>query len=116
MGRVYKVAEMLASAARSSSGDTKSTPIEVGIFQEANLVLDITAASGTNPTLDVSIVTYDKASGKWVTLYSFAQKTEAGTTPYNITANLGYKIAVVWTIGGTETPSFTFSLGAVIKG
>ena len=116
MGKIYKVVTILESDERTESGNTESTPVEAGIFQETNLVLDITAVAGTNPTLDISIVTYDKTSKKWVTVDSFEQKTGTGTTLKTITANLGYKIAVVWTIGGTETPSFTFSLGAVIKG
>ena len=115
MGKIYKVVTILASGERTESGNTEITPVETGIFQETNLVLDITAVAGTNPTLDVSIVSYDKASATWVVVGSFAQQTGTGTTLKTITANLGYKIAAVWVIEGTN-PTFTFSIGATLKG
>lgn len=90
-----------------------------------HLVLDITAAGGTSPTLDVKVQRFDALSGKWVDLTSaaFAQKTAAGTSDLTIypgiaeTANLSVSdvLGATWravaTIGGT-TPTFTFSLGA----
>lgn len=113
-----------ASAARTTSSDS-------GALQNANgakgilITLDITAASGTTPTLDVTVQRYDATSAKYVDLpgAAFAQKTGTGTDDLVIypgigeTANrsvsdvLGEDYKVVWTIGGT-TPSFTFTLGA----
>lgn len=97
---------------------------EFPAFRGVHLVLDITAASGTSPTLDVKLQRKDATSGEWVDLEggAFAQKTAAGTDDLVIypgvaeTANrsvsdvLTYRWRAVATLGGT-TPSFTFSLG-----
>jgi len=109
-----------ARSTSSNSGTVSAVPGSKGV----HLVLDITAASGTTPTLDVKVQRYDGASSKWVDLPSaaFAQKTSTGTSDLTIypgiaeTANvsvsdvIGDEILIVWTIGGT-TPSFTFSIG-----
>lgn len=117
-----------ASAARTTSGDSGTLVNREG-FPGIHIVLDITAASGTSPTLDVKVQRFDPASQKWVDLPggAFAQKTTAGTDDLIIypgvaeTANRSVSDAiaetykVVWTIAGT-TPSFTFSLGAAYVG
>lgn len=113
--RDYKVVTALASAARNANGDSKSTPIAVGAYNEANFVLKVTAASESSPTLDVSILTYDKTSDTWNTLTTFTQKTTTGVELKTVSTNLGYLIAFSWTVGGTS-PSFTFSIGATLKG
>jgi hypothetical protein len=110
----YKQTTLLASAARTTSGNTESTPVSVGWYKEADLFLNVSAASGGSPTLDVVIETQDPASGVWATLTSFTQKTTTGSELKTISTNLGYRIAVKYTIGGS-TPSFTFSVGVVLK-
>jgi hypothetical protein len=109
-----KTATLRASSAATASGDSKLTPEKVTQFKEGDFFLDVTAASGTTPTLNVSIVTKDPISGKWFTLVSFTQATGVTTERKPITVNLGAFLAATWTIGGT-TPSFTFSIGAVLK-
>jgi hypothetical protein len=88
------------------------------------MVLDITAASGTTPTLDVKLQRFDVTSGQYVDVAgaAFAQKTTTGTDDLvvypgaTVTANrsissvLTDTYRVLWTVGGT-TPSFTFSVG-----
>jgi hypothetical protein len=113
-----------ASAAVTATGNNGSIAVPdraVGV----HLVLDITAVSGTNPTLDVKLQRYDPASAKWVDLTSaaWAQKTGTGTSDLTVypgiaeTANLSVsdvmteELRIVWTIGGTATPTFTFSIG-----
>jgi hypothetical protein len=89
------------------------------------LTLDITAASGTNPTLDVKVQSYNETGDDWVDLpgAAFAQKTTTGTDDLTVypgiaeTANRSVSdvLSTTWravaTIAGTG-PSFTFSLGA----
>lgn len=90
------------------------------------LTLDITAVSGTSPTLDVKLQTKDPVSGKYVDMANtaaFAQKSATGTDTLIVypgvtaTANRSVSMALpktwrlVYTVGGT-TPSFTFSVGA----
>ena len=90
----------------------------------ALLTLDITAASGTTPTLDITIEAKDPVSSFYIAILSaaFAQKTTTGQDSLllypGITSTANRQILtvlsriwrVVATIGGT-TPSFTFSLG-----
>lgn len=87
------------------------------------LVLDITAASGTTPTLDVKLQGLDPVSGKYVDIpgAAFAQKTTTNTSSLVLypgvteTANVqeSHPLPLNWravaTIAGT-TPSFTFTL------
>lgn len=87
------------------------------------LVLDVTAASGTTPTLDVKLQYKDPVSGKYVDIpgAAFAQKTGTGTDSLlvypgvaetanrEVSTHLGKSWRAVATIGGT-TPSFTFTL------
>jgi hypothetical protein len=88
------------------------------------LTLDITAATGTTPTLDVKLQSKDFVSGKYVDITgaAFAQKTGTGTDDLviypGITSTANRRVSdvlprdwrIVATVGGT-TPSFTFSLG-----
>ena len=93
--------------------------------------LDITAVSGTSPTLDVKIQGYDQTGGDWVDLgdniagtgaYAFAQKSSTGqdqltvypglTASGNAVCNgkIPNRIRAVATVGGSATPTVTFSL------
>jgi hypothetical protein len=105
---------ILASAARTASGDTSTTPVDVKKYKEAIFFLDVTAVSGTTPTLDVKIKTKDPVSGKWFDLVTFTQATAVTSEMKTVSGLLGSQIAVFYEIAGT-TPSFTFSLGAVLK-
>lgn len=112
----------VASAARTASGD--GSDLTNRNAKGAVVTLDVTAATGTTPTLDVKIVAKDALSGKYVDIpgASFSQKTGTGTDTLVVypgvaeTANrsvsdvLPRTWRVSWTIGGT-TPSFTFSVG-----
>lgn len=108
----YTVPETLApSAVRTNDG--QSEPIEVSEYLEAHVLLDVTEASGTDPTLDLVIETSPDKSN-WFTHTTFSQKTAAGKDLRTL-SNLGRFIRARWTIGGTA-PSFTFSAGLVGKG
>lgn len=115
---------ILSSAARTASGQSDAQ--SNWQYRGVRLYLDVSAVSGTSPTLDAKVQTKDPVSGTWVDLpnASFAQKTGAGTDTLVIfpgvtaTANRGVSDAldknwrIDYTIGGTS-PSFTFSVGAV---
>lgn len=97
----------VASAARTSSGDS-GAQADYGAAETLRVQLDVTAASGTSPTLDVVIE--DTLDGtNWNVIGTFAQKTAIGREVINITTPFADRIRVRWTIGGT-TPSFTFSV------
>lgn len=100
----------LSSAARTTSGESGELNLSYG--DEILVFLDVTAVSGTSPTLDVKVQTKGP-DGKWYDIASFAQKTGTGNEAKAIT-NYGEILKVVYTIGGT-TPSFTFSVTGVVK-
>lgn len=115
---------VLASTARTTSG-TADIAFEGGLTVGVMLFLDISARSGTAPTLDVKVQVKDPVSGNFVDIPSaaFAQKNAVGTDTLVIhpraTAASNRVAAhpitspfrVVYTIGGT-TPSFTFTVSA----
>ena len=88
------------------------------------IYVDVTAVSGTTPTLTAQLQSLDPASGKWVNLSGVVTATinsistvtlQVGQwipTVANSTINsiLPNTLRIAYTIGGT-TPSFTFSTG-----
>lgn len=96
-----------ASAARTSSGSSAVTD-GWGATATLRAQSDVTAVSGTVPTLDV--VLEDTLDGvNYNTIGTFAQKVAAGREVINITSTFTNRIRARWTIGGTS-PSFTFSI------
>lgn len=97
--------ELADSSARTSSGTGAS--VDMGAATTAVLRLDVTAASGTTPTLAVAVQTSpDEAT--WTSLGNFSTRTAAGALERRFPGASRY-VRAVWTIGG-GTPSFTFSL------
>jgi len=111
----------LASAARTTTGQTGSIELNsTGVI----MTVDVTAVSGTTPTLVVKLQYYDSVSATWIDV------TAATTTTINAigastlvvhpsvaevaNAKVAYPLPRIirahYTIGGT-TPSFTFSIG-----
>jgi hypothetical protein len=78
-----------------------------------DLLLDVTAASGTTPSMTVSIETREGAADTPATVGSFAAKTGVASERKRFTA-LGKECRYVATISGTA-PSFTFALTGVAK-
>jgi hypothetical protein len=109
------LANVVAATTSSNAGAVDLDSLQ-GVFY-----LDVTAASGTTPTLDVDIEEQDLVSGKWFVVASF---TQAGAvtqerilspSPANNGAPYpgglpGRKYRAAYAIGGT-TPSFTFKVG-----
>lgn len=104
------VTALLPSAARTTSGSS-IVPGMSGQF--VDLAVVVTAASGTTPSLAVSVewsqdgVNFGPADAAADT---FAAITTAATRAKRINV-LGDYMRIVWTITGT-TPSFTFSVTA----
>lgn len=108
-----------AQAATFNSADVQAAQFNSG----GMFFLNISAASGVGPTLDIKIQSKCLTTGVYhdVPGASFTQKTAAGSDLLSVhpamaaVANkavsqvLGSAIRAVCTIGGT-TPSFTFSL------
>lgn len=96
-----------ASAARTASGSGTA----VFGFGKAAMIraqIQVTAASGTSPTLNV--VLEDTLDGtNWNTIGTFAQLTAAGREVINVVVPFGDQVRCRYTIGGTS-PSFTFAV------
>jgi len=104
----------VASAARTTSGS--STPLTgYGPVSSIRAQLNVTAAAGTTPTLNVIIEDSVDGGANWNTVGTFAQKTGAAREVINITSLFGDQLRISWTIGGT-TPSFTFAVDWVAQG
>jgi hypothetical protein len=101
-----------AAAAVTASGNGTVEAV-VGDYAEGILDIDITAVSGTSPTIDFTLETY--VNGTWRTIpgVTLAQKTAVSTLTAAVT-NFGDKVRLSWTVGGT-TPSFTFKAALIAK-
>lgn len=123
-----KIVTIFASAARTATANGsvattsgRSLPItedNVGFTRHAMVFLDITAVSGTSPTLDFTLEGRTSGSDAWMTLTAssaWTQATAAGEQVRRYEGPLPPEIRGVATIGGT-TPSFTFSVRAVLGG
>jgi hypothetical protein len=97
------------SAARTASGNTAD--IDVGRILKAEICIDVTAVSGTTPTLDVYVEGQDQLSGKYKVLFSQTGINAVGTfwTPNPLDIAFKY-VRARWVIGGTS-PQFVFSIG-----
>jgi len=103
----------------NSTDQTKTAGVGIKLY------LDISAASGSSPTLDIAVQGKDPVTGMYFGIpdVSFAQKTGTGgdtltlypgiaeTANRSISDILPKTWRVVATIGG-GTPSFTFTIGA----
>ena len=98
-------AALFASAARTAT--VNGANFGIGFFPGGLAWLDITVATGTSPTLDVTIE--DSPDGLiYATAVTFAQQTAAGSLRAVVPV-LGPNARAVATIGGTS-PSFTFQV------
>jgi hypothetical protein len=110
----FKVVEVLPLAERTADGNTHTAPIGVEEFREAQFYLLVTAKAGTNPTLDVTIESKIPKNDVFIEHTKFTQINTTGKEVKNL-ANLGGAMAILYDIGGTDTPKFTFGVYAVFK-
>jgi hypothetical protein len=120
MGAQNKTVTLLASGARTASG-VGSAVCGFARYEKFICQLDVTAASGTTPTLDVVVQHSIDGGTNWYTLATFTQKTTTGEeikTEAEVEAGTaeayGDCFRVSYTIGGT-TPSFTFSVSVAAQ-
>jgi hypothetical protein len=102
----------LASSARTTS--TASTAFDTTSIDSVNGNMIITAVSGTNPTLDVILQTSPDSGTTWQTVGAYAQQTTTVASVPKIFGPLGDSSRWSWTIGGTATPTFTFSIASTV--
>ena len=104
-------------AARTATGD--GTGIDLRDYDgDLMLILDSAAAgAGTNPTLDVSVEHSDEASDNFTQIgtTAFTRVTSTASRQKLVISKDEAKryVRVKYTIGGTNSPSFTFSVTGV---
>ena len=103
----------IPSAARTASGVHNLDSLAAD-WDTMTLYIDVTAVTGTTPTLDVVYEVAD-AQGNWYTHTSFTQATAATTELKVVTPPIGIRSRLSWTIAGTDTPTFTFTVDADVK-
>ena len=107
-GRDPKPAATFAASATRTSSDSSAAFTGYGAADLLRCQLDVTAVSGTAPTLDVVIE--DSLDGTtWNVIGTFAQKLAVGREVINITTPFADMLRTRWTVAGT-TPSFSFSV------
>ena len=124
------MAENRTVTIRSSSAlgaTAATTPVASHGARGIIIYMEITAVSGTSPTLDSKVQGYDALGDVWhdITGAVFAQKTGAGSDYLTIYPGIGETsneavsdvipatIRIHNTIGGSSTPTVTFTLGGV---
>jgi hypothetical protein len=95
-----------ASAARTASGS--GTGVELGDRSGIRLDLAVTAASGTKPSLQVDLET-SSDNATWRPVGGFTALASTGTQRMSL-GGLDRFVRAVWTISGSGSPSFTFSV------
>jgi len=98
---------ILPSAARTTSGSVE-LPFGFGEFDRQAILINITAVSGTTPTLDFFLE--DGVDGTiWYPLATTPQQTAVNALAIRNANAVASRMRLRWVIGGT-TPSFTFSV------
>ncbi len=101
------MAKVIESLARTTNGNGGDVRMPGG--ESVRAQLNVTAASGTAPTLNVLVEDTIDGGTNYNTIGTFAQKTAAGREVINITTPFSENLRVSWAIAGTN-PSFTFSV------
>jgi hypothetical protein len=94
------------SAVRTTNGS--GTPVATDVHSTTRLDLNVTAASGTTPSMTVTVETSKDGATNWVAAGAFAAVTTTGVTRKTV-GGLDRFVRVSWAITGT-TPSFTFTV------
>lgn len=104
---------LVPSAARTANGSIES-PENYAPLNRLRAQLEVTAAAGTTPTLNVVIETTVDGTN-WDAIITFPQATAASRNVQQVVDVVGKRIRARWTVGGT-TPSFTFSVKLIGEG
>lgn len=105
---------VLASASRSSTGNTQADVLSVANYRDLHLFLDVTAVPGAGATLDIFSQALDPLSAKWADIQNIFPAITATGTYYANVGSLGLTtdFAIRWSI---SSGNFTFSIGFVLK-
>jgi hypothetical protein len=103
------------SVARTTTGNGGDTPPGTGNVDNTTStafggvgVLQVSAASGTTPTLDVKIQ-HSSNGTVWADLITFTQQNAVNGEYATVAGTVNRYLRALWTLGGT-TPSFNFNV------
>jgi hypothetical protein len=124
--RFFKRTDFTVKASGAEIASTTGATVEVGEGGNLNVVVDITAASGTTPTMTV-VIEGSTDGTNWYALGTFGANGYAvgsvATAPTNITgvstirgALPGARYVRYRSVIGGTTPSFTYSVTAEVEG
>lgn len=112
-GRFVNVDDAIFFPLGQATASVNGAPIECGERVTACLTLSVIAATGTTPTLDVTVQTRESQTAAWRTVGSFAQATGVSSERKSF-PGLDRWVRAIATLGGT-TPAFTFSVIGDLK-
>jgi hypothetical protein len=111
---------LLASAAVTSTPITNG-PYVVGPFTELAVDINLTAKTGTSPTIQFFIdrigadaIAYNIWSSSVVSTVASQVSTSIGSG-FSTAQSFGSTIQLRWVIGGSATPGYTFSISIIGK-
>jgi hypothetical protein len=106
---------ILTSQSAATASGTSSVPLDVSLMTEIATFLVVNSASGTSPSLTVTL--QDSPDGvHWANAYTFPAVTSGSTVLRagwsDLKQCIGRYLRASWTITGTS-PSFAFSVSVV---
>jgi len=105
------VTHRLASGLNGTT--TNGEPTNVIAYSTGQAALSVTAVAGTSPTLDL-IIQHSADGTVWFDHTTFTQATGA-TTEYKAMANFMEFVRAKQTIGGSATPTLTYTVDITFK-
>lgn len=112
-----KTETFFGSTARGAATSAASASHEVGGYRDLIVWLTVTAVSGTLPTLDI-VIQHSPDQLNWAPLATIPQVNVATTQSVSIggvDTPFGQYIRALYTVGGSGTPTVTFSLSVTAK-
>jgi len=110
----YPVLDFHPSAARTASGYATGNASDVARFATCDIAVVVSAVTGTNPTLDITVEQTLDGSNYFVT-DTFSQFVGTGSALKQSVRVSGSTMRLHYVIGGTATPTFTFDARASFK-
>jgi hypothetical protein len=113
----YTNALVLVPSGTALTSAGNSATFDVSRFTEGLILINVSAVSGTSPSLQFYVETYDPVNNLWFqlpgTMGQPAAITSAGSTVIQLN-NFGRTVRLRWTVSGTGA-SFTLSAVFVSK-
>jgi hypothetical protein len=106
--------EVTSAAITSTATATSASSPDNGGGASASFLINVTAVSGTNPTMDVGIEESDDSGTNWIRIWDMPRITATGAYRSPVLALTGNRFRFVQTIGGT-TPSFTRAINRLAQ-